>query len=129
MKLLELQQYYHVQQNYHTHITTWISNAKRNTIQTIEDILIDEAHRDSNWFINKRGSRIRQLVDEIFTLKLREVSRNSWSEADFEGREHSDLITNAINTLTQHANSTYHNIRKQIISKQVKKYEKENTVS
>lgn len=123
MKLLELHD-----NTYHPQISGWITNAKRVTLQRLQNVLEDESQLDPKWFINNRGSRLRQLVDEIFTLALQEASKGKWSIADFEGQEHSDLITKAINSIAQQATSKYRIIRTQILSKEVQDYENKHNM-
>ena len=114
MKLLELAK------GYHPNIKSWISKAKTQTITHVTHVLHDESARDPKWFIDNRGSRLSQLVNEIFTLELKEVSNDTWTETDFEGRTHSDLVSQAIKEITTNIEPVYRMLRIQLISNQLK---------
>ena len=62
---------------------------------------------------------VETLVSEIMTLALQEVSDHEWSESDFEGHIHSDLLSKAINDVTTAIDPFYHQLRTTIISHQV----------
>lgn len=104
---------------YHANIRTWVTQAKTLSVEQLKHILHDESERDPNWFIAHRESRLRQLVSEILTLALKEVSDQEWSEADFEGHTHSDMISQAINDVTRTIDPFYHELRTKVIAKEL----------
>lgn len=114
MKLNEV-----VQSNYHVNIKSWVIKAKTLSVEQIKHVLHDESERDPEWFITKRGSRLRQLASEIITLALVEVSDERWSESDFEGHTHSDLISQAIGDIVSAVTPFYHQIRTQLLAHKV----------
>lgn len=104
---------------YHTNVKSWIVRARTLATEQVKHILHEESDRDPNWFVSKRGSRLRQLVSEILTLALKEVSDEAWSESDFEGRAHSDLLSQAINDVTSSITPFYHQLRTEKIAHQL----------
>ncbi len=104
---------------YHTNVKSWIVKARALAVEQIKHVLHEESDRDPNWFVAKRGSRLRQLVSEILTLALKEVSDEAWSESDFEGRAHSDLLSQAINDVTSSITPFYHQLRTEKIADQL----------
>lgn len=91
----------------HKQITNWVNAAEHKSYEDIRTLLKDERDSDPEWFINGRPRRMTQLVNEIFTIMLMEVSEGRWSERDFEGRQHSNLISKAISSLTTRVMAEY----------------------
>lgn len=91
----------------HKQITTWVNAAAHRAYEDIRVLLKDERDTDPDWFVAGRRGRLSQLVSEIFTIKLLDVSEGRWSERDFEGRLHSSIITKAIASLTTHVMAEY----------------------
>lgn len=96
---------------YHNNITNWLTRAAALALRELERIMREESKKDPFWFIVKRGNQIPQLVSEVFTLALYEVSDNKWSLADFEGRKHSDLLARSIDNITRSITPYYHKLR------------------
>lgn len=91
----------------HKQITTWVNAAAHRAYEDIRSLMKDERDTDPSWFVRGRPARISQLVSEIFTIKLLDVSEGRWSERDFEGRLHSSIITKAIASLTTRVMAEY----------------------
>ena len=117
MKLLE------VHGTYHPNVKMWITQAKSLAVEELQHVLDDESKRDPQWFVNKRGSRLRQLVSEILTMTLQEVSDEKWTATDFEGHTHSDQISQAINDLVKIIDPIYHQIRTELLTKDITELE------
>lgn len=98
-------------------ITTWVNTAKHQSIVDITSLLQDESTHDPHWFITGRGLRLKQLVDEIFTLKLMDVSNHKFTEQDFEGKDHSLLISKAIAEVVAQITTKYKQLSTAITSK------------
>lgn len=86
---------------------SWVNAAKFRTIADITEILRDESQHDPNWFANGRKTRLKQLVDEIFSLKLIEVSDGQWSEQSFEGKQHSIRVSSALSDVLNKVTTIY----------------------
>lgn len=113
-------------QPYHSNITSWITRAKVLTVSEVTQMLKDESMKDRNWFVRSRGTRLRQLVSEILTLKLKDVSNDQWTESDFEGHQHSDLVTSAINEIMTRVTVVYRQLRIALVSKELKDQKDKN---
>lgn len=107
--------------NPHSNITSWVNAAKYQSVAEITSMLKDEAKEDTAWFLTGRRSRIKQLSSEIFTLKLMDVSNNKWSTHDFEGRDHSIVITSAINDVTNMVTAKYRELASAVNAQRVAK--------
>lgn len=108
--------------HYHQNVQTWITAAKSAVIPQINQVLTDESQQDPRWFINSRSSRLKQLVDELFTINLIKSSKNKWTIDDFEGKYHSDAISSAISELNKHASLLYQTLRSQLLFNRINKY-------
>ncbi|MGZ8924513.1 MAG: hypothetical protein ACXW2E_01390 [Nitrososphaeraceae archaeon] len=124
MKLLEVALN---QTGVHSNITSWITKAKPLVVEEIKSMLENESKHDANWFVTKRGSRITQLVSEILTLKLKEVSNDTWDESDFEGHQHSDQITAAIRDVAAVVSNIYRQLRVSLISAHIQQQKQQVT--
>lgn len=98
----------------HKQITTWVNAAAHRAYEDIRSLMKDERDTDPAWFISGRPGRISQLVNEIFTIKLLDVSEGKWSERDFEGKQHSSIITKAIASLTTRVMAEYRRLVSQL---------------
>ena len=94
----------------HKQITTWVNAAAHRAYEDIRELLRDESKTDPEWFRRGRGNRLTQLTNEIFTLKLIDASDGRWAERDFEGRQHSSIITKALSDLTARVVAEYRRI-------------------
>lgn len=102
---------------YHANISSWISRAKVLTIEHVIHVLKDESKRDKKWFVLNRGTRLKQLITEILTISLEHVSNGSWSESDFEGKSHSDIISNTIDDVLAVVGPFYKSLKTQLVLK------------
>lgn len=96
---------------YHSNVKSWVSKAKQLAIADIIHLLDEESHRDPNWFLAKRRTRLAQLSSEILALKLHEASGGEWSEEDFMMHAHSDAITAAIQNVTGVVTTHYQKLK------------------
>lgn len=94
----------------HKNIVSWVNAAAHRAFDDIRELLRDESEHDAEWFVSGRRSRLSQLVNEIFTLKLVDASDGKWTEQDFEGHEHSSLISKALADLTVRVTNEYRRI-------------------
>jgi hypothetical protein len=94
----------------HKQITTWVNAAAHRAYEDVRELLREESKSDPQWFLRGRGTRLTQLVSEIFTLKLIDASDGRWSERDFEGQQHSSIITKALSDLIGRVTAEYRRI-------------------
>ena len=125
MKLFEIS----LNNDYHNQIKVWITAAKFAAKQEINRLLHAESTTESKWFINVRGNRLKQLADEIFTVKLLEASDGNWTVDDFKGRAHSDIISQALHDVNNYTSRTYRTIKTKLIKKTVTDYENAHDVA
>ena len=105
----------------HSQITSWVNAAKYQAVAEITSMMKDEAKEDTDWFLTGRRTRLKQLSSEIFSIKLLDVSNHKWSTKDFEGKDHSTVITGAINDVTNMVTAKYREMVNSVTMKGDKK--------